>query len=80
MSAELIDRIRSVVAATLGVPLASITTASGNHSIMEWDSMAQLHMIVALEAEFGVSFEPELAVELISVEAIQAALLERVAR
>jgi acyl carrier protein len=80
VSAELIDRIRRVVAATFGVPMASITVESGNHSIMEWDSMNHLHLIVALEAEFGVSFEPEQAVELIDVQAVHQALLGLVAR
>jgi acyl carrier protein len=74
------DRIRNIVAATFGVPIASVTVESGNHSIMEWDSMNHLHLIVALEAEFGVSFEPEQAVELIDVQAIHRALVGLVAR
>jgi acyl carrier protein len=36
--------------------------------------MNHLHLVVALEAEFGVSFEPEQAIELTSVQEIEQAL------
>lgn len=74
MNADLAHRVRAVVAATFGVPAASVTDQSGAHSIEAWDSMNHIHLIVALEAEFGVSFEPEQAIELTTVEAIAQAL------
>jgi acyl carrier protein len=41
--------------------------------------MHQIHLIVALEAEFGVSFDPERALELTCVRAIEDAVHELVA-
>jgi len=67
-------RIRSVIAATFGVAPQTITETTSSDTIDAWDSMNHLHLVVALEAEFGVSFEPEQAVELTSVRAIAAAL------
>jgi acyl carrier protein len=72
---DLLARVCAIVATTFGEPPARVTAASGNHSIAMWDSMNHLHLIVALEAEFGVSFAPELAVDLVSVEAIVAAVI-----
>jgi len=67
-------RIRSVIAATFGVAPHAITPATSSDTIEAWDSMNHLHLVVALEAEFGVSFEPEQAVELTSVQAITEAV------
>jgi len=76
---ELSSRVRAVVSQTFGVPVAQITEATGSATLEAWDSMHQLHLIVALEAEFGVSFDPELAIELTSVGAIEDALRALVA-
>jgi acyl carrier protein len=67
-------RIRSVIAATFGVAPSRITDATSSDTVEAWDSMNHIHLMVALEAEFGVSFEPEQAVELTSVRAIAQAL------
>ncbi|MDQ3363868.1 MAG: acyl carrier protein [Myxococcota bacterium] len=74
MSTDLPARVRTVIAATFGVPAAELSDTSSSESIDSWDSMNHLHLIVALEGEFGVSFEPEQAVELTSVRAIERAL------
>ena len=68
--ADLDARVRAVVAATFGLPLASVTSATATDAVEAWDSMNHLHLIVALEAELGVSFDPSVAVELTSVHAI----------
>lgn len=73
---DLKTRVRAVVAATFGVPVASITADTGSQNLEAWDSMNHIHLIVALEAELGVSFEPERAIELTTVGAIEAAVAE----
>jgi acyl carrier protein len=77
---ELGPKIRSIVAATFGVPVAQITDQTSSDTIESWDSMNHLHLVVALEAEFGVSFEPERAVEMTSLRAIEQALVALGAR
>ena len=74
MNEDVLSRICKIVAAVFGVPLSAVTEASGATTIESWDSMTQLHLIVALEAELGISFEPEQAVELTTVGAIARAV------
>lgn len=74
MADDIERKVIEVVAATLGVPAAELTPASSTATLDGWDSMNHLHLIVALEGELGVSFEPEVAVELTSVAAIVEAV------
>jgi acyl carrier protein len=67
------------VSSLFGIASSQITPATGSENLEAWDSMHQIHLIVALEAEFGVSFDPERALELTSVGAIEDALRELVA-
>lgn len=77
---ELSSRVREVVSSMFGIASSQITPATGSENLEAWDSMHQIHLIVALEAEFGVSFDPERALELTSVGAIEDALRDLVAR
>jgi len=74
MSDEISRRVREVVAATFGVPVESLTADSGDQTIEAWDSLNQIHLIVALEGEFGISLEPEDAIALTTVAAIEHAI------
>ena len=47
---ELID----LVAGVLGVPTESLTHESGPLSVPEWDSLAHLTVMTAVESTFGV--------------------------
>jgi acyl carrier protein len=71
---ELSTRVRSVVSSMFGIAPSQITEATGSETLEAWDSMHQIHLIVALEAEFGVSFDPERALELTCVRKIEDAL------
>ena len=75
---ELASRVRSIVASLFGISPAAITEATGSETLEAWDSMHHIHLIVALEAEFGVCFDPDRALELTSVGAIEQALRELV--
>ena len=57
MTSDLKRRTHAVVAATFGLPLASISDATSSATVESWDSVHHIHLIVALEAEFGVAFE-----------------------
>jgi acyl carrier protein len=81
MSATDFDpRIRKVISGVFGVPEGSITDTSGPDNVEGWDSLQHIHLIVALEAEFAVSFEPEQAIALTSVPAIRDAVTSLGAR
>ena len=59
MTAPLLDRVRGIVADILQVPLAKVGPDSSPQSIATWDSVHHLNLVLALEQEFNLQFEPE---------------------
>lgn len=51
------ERILEVLKNTF--ELDSVDTTCSQENCEKWDSMGQLNLVVELEAEFGVSLEPE---------------------
>lgn len=73
----MISRLYSVVARTFKVPAESLTSESGPHTIPAWDSAGHMSLILELEKEFGIQFDEDEVVELVSLEAISEALSRR---
>ena len=67
-------RIRKTISKVFGIPESSVVETSDSFTLMEWDSLNHVQLIMALEAEFGVSFEAEQALTLTSVVAIRDAV------
>lgn len=59
MTAPLLDRVRGIAADILQVPVAEIGPDSSPESIATWDSVHHLNLVLALEQEFNLQFEPE---------------------
>ena len=59
MADQLLDRIRGIAADVLEVPVAKINSGSSPESIDTWDSVHHLNLVLALEQEFSLQFEPE---------------------
>lgn len=74
MQSDIRDRVHNVVASVLGVSAASILDTDTPESVDGWDSLAHVHLITALEAEFGLEFTIDRALGLTSVAAIQDAV------
>ena len=70
---EVEERLRRIFADSFG--LESIGDETGPEQIEEWDSLAHVGLMVALEAEFGVSIPPSEAVHLSNVGKIKSFLL-----
>jgi len=64
------NRLRDVFAAVLGVDPAGLSEADSTHTIADWDSVNHIHLILALESEFGVVFDPGEIGDLVTVGAI----------
>lgn len=77
MNAGLLERVRQVVSDILDVPLDEITLETSQESVVPWDSLNILNLLLALEMEFGVQLDVGEAAELVSVRAIVRALEER---
>ena len=59
ISMSILDQVRTAAADVLRVPLERITEASTPESVESWDSVEHLNLILALETQFGIEFEPE---------------------
>ncbi len=71
-------KLKSVIAAVLGVPVASIGPDSSQDTIEAWDSLKHMNLVLALEQEFGVSVPDEEAAEITSYPLIKVVLSELV--
>lgn len=73
----MLDRIRSIMADVLTIPLDEIQPESSPDTIATWDSLKHLDLVLALEQEFGIQFTPEEIEQLLSVELIAALVSEK---
>ena len=74
MTSALLEKIRGIAADVLEVPAAQITPKSSTETVASWDSVHHLNLILALEQEFQVQFEPEEIDRMTSVEAVLSVL------
>jgi acyl carrier protein len=70
MPDSVLDRVRGIVAEMTMLPLESITPGSSPQLHSEWDSLAQVNIVVSLEQEFGRQFSPSQTERMVSVEKI----------
>ena len=70
------DEIANVLAYALRIEAGSITANSAQSNIPQWDSLAQLKLIVELEQRYEVRFRTDQVPELTSYARIARALEE----
>lgn len=73
-NSDVLERLGRVFASVFGDRHAQVTDADSFETIPEWDSVAHINLILALEAEFGVEFDPGEIAELTTVAEIRARL------
>ena len=49
----------SVLSALLNLPRDQLSLESSRDTISQWDSLKQIHLVMALEEEFGIEFDDE---------------------
>jgi acyl carrier protein len=59
MNAQVFDRVRGIAADVLQLDPAGVTRDSSPQSVQTWDSVQHLNLVLALEEQFGIQFEPE---------------------
>ena len=61
------EDLLQVFADVLDVPVDQLDADSSPDVVESWDSIAHLYLVMALEQEFDVEFDPDDIVELLSV-------------
>jgi len=59
MPQEVFERLRAICADLFQVPGDKIQKDSSPETLEAWDSVQHLNLVLALEQEFGVAFDPE---------------------
>ena len=71
-----LERVREIVAEMTALPIESITLRSSPQLHKEWDSLAQVNIVVSLEQEFDFQFSPDQIDRMVSVEKIVEVIAE----
>lgn len=71
------DRVMTVMAAVFGMPREALSDEMALGSTACWDSFRHLKLIMALEDEFGVTFDVEQIVTMTGIASILQALAQK---
>ena len=67
-------RLQAIFEAVFGPGVSELSDQDSPSTIKRWDSLNHVHLILALEAEFGVQFDAGEIADLVSVGAIRQRL------
>ena len=70
MSDDYLDRTRIILAKVFDIPKVQVLPDSTIDSLGRWDSHKFLFIVLALEEEFDIEFEPEDVEEMLTVESV----------
>jgi acyl carrier protein len=70
-------RIKRIISKVFDVPEKEVRDDSSPDTVPNWDSVGHINLVLALEAEFGISLLPEESMEMLSVKLIRLILEER---
>ena len=68
------SRIRNVFAAVFGVEASALTDVDSPETIEQWDSINHIQLILALEGEFNIQFDPDEIADLVGFGIIRERL------
>ena len=75
----ILEKVRHIVAEVSEVEVERVSLQSSPDNLEEWDSLAQVNIVLSLEQEFGHQFSPEQIESMVSVEKILEVLTARAA-
>jgi len=59
MSADFLNEVRRIAADVFAVDANSLSPGSSPEQVSSWDSVQHLNLVLALEGNYGIQFEPE---------------------
>jgi acyl carrier protein len=79
VNADLLNEVRTLAADVLRVPRSQISDDSSLQQIENWDSIEHVNLLMAIEQQFGVEFDPDEMVQMESIGKIGEILSRKVA-
>ena len=70
------SRIFTIISNIFDEPIEKINKKSSPDTIVSWDSISHMKMVIALEEEFNIRFSDDQIVDMISMELIFLTLKE----
>lgn len=58
MSQSVAETVRQIAADIFNLPLDQITDSMSPQTVADWDSVQHLNLVLAMEAQLGVQFDP----------------------
>ncbi|WP_430475995.1 acyl carrier protein [Thalassospira lucentensis] len=71
------NRLKQVMADILEVEISDIVVDSSPDTIESWDSLQQLNLVSALEAEFSIALTPDDIADMLSYALVRDIVQER---
>ncbi len=59
MSNSISERVQRIAADVLQIPLRDVTPQTSPENVDQWDSVQHLNLVMALEQELNLEFQPE---------------------
>ena len=76
MTNTLVDQIRQIAADAFAEPISKIQLQSSPQTLQNWDSLAHLNLVLALEESFQCELMPEETEQMTTIAAV-VAIVER---
>jgi len=70
------EKLNDAFAEGLSIPIAAVNKSLAYQGIAEWDSMAHMYLITALENKFEIAIETEDILEMTTYEKVQGILMK----
>ena len=71
------EKIKKVLSEVFGLSVDAVGSQSTMEAIDKWDSLTHMDLIVKLEEEFNVTFEPEEMIKMVSFSDIISTLKQK---
>ena len=72
------QKIKKILSDILKIKISSINNKTTHQTIKTWDSVAHLHIVMALENNFKISFTPNEVVSLLSYSKIMSIFKKKI--
>lgn len=76
----MIEQVKSVIAAVFNIDVSEIDLESSPDTIDAWDSLGHMNLVSALEDEFDLEIDEEMALEMMNVDLICEVLQELITK